>query len=146
MITFVTGDIFDSLRQTVVCPVNAVGVMGNGLALAMKVNFEGLEQTYQDGIVTHAFMRGRLILHRAGNGKQVLFFPTKQHWRNPSREDSLEYWLKILARDYKEYGITSLALPKIGCGDRTGGLQWTRVAKLIEDTLKDMPIPIDVYE
>lgn len=144
MIRFMNGDILDSPRQTIVCPVNAVGVLGNGLALSMKNYFQGLEQTYLDGITTHNFLRGRFILHRIGNGKQILCFPTKQHWRNKSREDSLEYWLDILAQDYEDYGITSLALPKLGCGE--GKLQWTRVAGMIEQALNNLPIQIDVYE
>ena len=46
MITFIEGDIFTSKCQTLVNPVNCMGVMGNGLAKEFKKRFPVCEASY----------------------------------------------------------------------------------------------------
>jgi len=44
---------------------------------------------------------------------------------------------------YKEWGITSLAVPPLGCGN--GQLEWRAVGPLIYRHVKQMDIPIEMY-
>ncbi len=73
----------------------------------------------------------------------MLNFPTKDHWRNPSRLEWVDHGLQILAAEYSGWGITSLALPPLGCGN--GGLNWSEVWPLIERHLSPLPIDIEVW-
>ena len=50
----------------------------------------------------------------------MICFPTKDHWRGASRLEWIDAGLADLARRAPEWGLASLALPKLVCG--LGGL------------------------
>ncbi|NLC98432.1 MAG: macro domain-containing protein [Actinomycetales bacterium] len=77
------------------------------------------------------------------NLELVLNFPTKNDWRRPSQIEWVDDGLKILRDHYQEWGITSLALPPLGCG--LGGLDWADVWPLIQKHLGDLPIEIELW-
>ena len=64
-----------------------------------------------------------LTLHK-DEKKWVLNFPTKKHWRNPSKLEYIEMGLKKFVATYEEKEITSIAFPQLGCG--LGGLNWEK--------------------
>ena len=70
----------------------------------------------------------------------LLLFPTKEHWRNPSKLEYIEKGLMKFVQTYAEKSITSIAFPRLGCGN--GELDWTDVKPLMERYLKSS---IDVY-
>jgi O-acetyl-ADP-ribose deacetylase (regulator of RNase III) len=133
-------DIFTSPAQTLVCPVNTVGTMGKGLAKTFKLRYPGLEKLYQQGCYNHVFSTKGLLSVGVGEGKRVLCFPTKHHWRNPSRLPWIDLGLKKLAEHYEQLKIESIAFPMIGCGE--GKLLWTDVFPLIMEWLDPLPIPV----
>lgn len=47
MLNYVKGDIFDSPAQTIVNPINTVGVMGKGLALSFKKRYPEMFESYR---------------------------------------------------------------------------------------------------
>ncbi|WP_244149988.1 Appr-1-p processing protein [Xanthomonas sacchari] len=51
--------------------------------------------------------------------------------------------LDHLAAHLREWGVRSLALPPLGCGN--GGLAWEEVGPLIYRTLAHLPVDIEVY-
>lgn len=138
------GDIFYSGLQTLVCPVNCVGVMGAGLAKAFKESYRGLFLAYWK-----ACQEGRLrtdlpfLFDQPGNVHQVLCFATKDHWKQPSQELYIRDGLEYLAGHYQEMGITSLSVPPLGCG--LGGLDYsTQVRPLLQQYLEPLPIQVEV--
>lgn len=70
-------------------------------------------------------------------------FPTKISWRDPSDLKLIENGLLKFRNNYKSKGITSIAFPKLGCGN--GGLDWNNVRTLMERYLSDLPIDIEIY-
>lgn len=143
MIHYMNGDIFRSEMQVLVNPVNTVGVMGKGLALQFKVRYPAMFEAYQTLCKQGNFEIGQLHLFRADT-KWILNFPTKQHWRNPSKLDYIESGLKHFIEIYHDEAIESIALPKLGAG--LGGLDWeTQVKPLMEHYLSDLPIEIEIY-
>src|SRR5207249_1402565 len=72
-----------------------------------------------------------------------LLFPTKRHWRERADIKGIEKGLRWLVDNYKVYGIKSLALPALGCGQ--GRLEWRNVGPLICKYLSMMDIPVWVY-
>jgi uncharacterized protein YwgA len=86
---------------------------------------------------------GEPYLYRDPSGRQIVNFPTKDHWRSPSRLADVERGLDHLAAHIAEWGITSIALPPLGCGN--GGLEWSEVGPLIYRKLYALPIDIEVY-
>jgi O-acetyl-ADP-ribose deacetylase (regulator of RNase III) len=67
-----------------------------------------------------------------GPRRYLINFPTKRHWRSRSRLPDIEAGLRDLTRVIRERGITSIAIPALGCGN--GGLDWEEVRPLIENT------------
>lgn len=137
------GDIFESECTTLVCPVNMVGAMGKGLALAFKHRYPGLYQGYRLACDTNHFGREGLYLFRSEVNVNVLCFPTKNHWRRDSEFDLIDRSLWYLARDFTKYKITSLAMPAVGCGE--GNLSWDLVYDLIQPVLHGLPISVELY-
>jgi O-acetyl-ADP-ribose deacetylase (regulator of RNase III) len=72
---------------------------------------------------------GRVV----GNPKYIINFPTKRHWRSKSKITDIRDGLSDLADQIREFGIQSIAVPPLGCGN--GGLRWSDVRPLIMDVL-----------
>ena len=142
MIRYIEGDIFKSPAQVLVNTVNTVGVMGKGIALEFKKRYPDMFQTYRDVCEKRKLKTGTLMLCYEPD-HWVLLFPTKEHWRNPSRMDYIETGLDKFCRTYAEKGITSAAFPRLGCGN--GELNWADVKPVMEKYLKDLPIDIYIY-
>jgi O-acetyl-ADP-ribose deacetylase (regulator of RNase III)/uncharacterized protein YwgA len=137
------GDLFASEAQTLVNTVNCVGVMGKGVALEFKKRFPRMARDYVDRCDRSEVRLGEPYLYLDETGARIVNFPTKGHWRSPSRLADVERGLDHLAAHVDEWGVTSLALPPLGCGN--GGLEWSEVGPLIYAKLQELPINIEVY-
>lgn len=143
MLKIIHGDIFESKMQTITNPVNCVGVMGKGLALEFKKRYPQHYAEYCTMCAMHILKPGLPKVTDA-DGRSILLFPTKDHWRNLAKLEYIDEALSYIARNYTEMGITSLALPKIGAG--LGGLPWAQVRTLIVKHFGSLPINIEIYE
>ena len=138
------GDIFKTGDQTITCPVNTVGVMGAGLALAMRLKIPGLFEFYRDLCFRKELVVGKSQVYPIPNSdKQILLFPTKQHWSRPSKLEWIEDGLVHLRDNWESLGITSLSLPPIGCG--YGQLDYTKCVKpLVYKHLGEIELPVQL--
>lgn len=137
------GDLFASRAQTLVNTVNCVGVMGKGVAEQFKKRFPAMFEDYRSRVDRKAVRLGEPYLYRDSSGTRIVNFPTKDHWRSPSRLSDIERGLDCLAAHIAQWSITSLALPPLGCGN--GGLEWSEVGPLIWSKLHELPIDIEAY-
>ena len=142
MLKYVRGDIFNSPAQVLVNTVNTVGVIGKGIALSFKKKYPEMFTIYRKACDKHQLVIGKLMLWY-GPDHWILNFPTKEHWRNPSKMEYIEKGLMAFQRKYADYNITSIAFPKLGCGN--GELDWEQVKPLMEKYLKELPIDIYIY-
>ncbi len=143
MITYVVCDLFASPAQTLVNTVNTVGVMGKGIAKDFKAIYPEMFARYQQLCEMDQFNIGQLWPYRTPN-KLVLNFPTKKHWRSPSRPEYIEAGLKTFAEKYHLYGVTSISFPLLGCGN--GELDWeSQVRPLMERYLGKLPIDVFIH-
>lgn len=145
MATFKTliGDMFTSNAETLVNTVNCVGVMGKGVALKFKKQYPEMFTDYARRCEQKAVRLGEPYVYQDPSGVQVLNFPTKDHWRSPSRLRDIERGLDYFVQHYRAWKITSMAMPPLGCGN--GGLEWAEVGPLIYRKLHQLPIDIEVY-
>ena len=143
--TFRTGDLFTSSAAALVNPVNCVGVMGAGLALEFKRRFPAAFVDYQAACRSGALRigKGRVSPSGVPCPLWVIHFPTKNHFRNPSRLEYIEQGLIDLARVIEERELPSAALPALGCG--LGGLFRQPVFQLIEHHLANLRAEITIY-
>ena len=139
MIRFTQGNIFDSGCDALVNPVNCVGIMGKGLALQFKRRFPANFTSYAAACRSHQLAPGLLHVFHTGPGtpRLIINFPTKRHWRDPSRLDDVARGLEALAGAIATHDIPSLAVPPLGCG--LGGLSWPDVRQLIDHHLSPLP-------
>ena len=143
MITVRIGDIFESDAQTLVNTVNCVGVMGKGIALDFKERFPDMYEDYARRCKEGRVKLGEPYLYRRLTPPWVLNFPTKDHWRSISRLDDITAGLRYLKAHYREWGITSLAVPPLGCGH--GQLEWRVVGPTLYRHLKQFDILVDLF-
>ena len=142
MITYVKGNIFNSPAKVLVNTVNTVGVMGKGVALEYKKRYPDMFECYKGLCEMKQLDIGNLYLWKKSE-KWVLLFPTKKHWRNPSKLDYIEKGLKKFEENWDKVGSNTIAFPRLGCGN--GGLDWTDVKPLMEKYLGKLPMQIFVY-
>lgn len=134
MIEIGQGSIFDAQVEAIVNPANCVGVMGAGLALAIRQRWP---RTYED--FRHATTNGLIrigYIHSSSTGQDwprfVMHLPTKLHWRDPAKLRYVRAGLADMSRALAELRVESVALPALGCG--LGGLDWEDVEPLIRAT------------
>jgi O-acetyl-ADP-ribose deacetylase (regulator of RNase III)/uncharacterized protein YwgA len=143
MFKVLIGDLFDSQAQALVNTVNCVGVMGKGVAAAFKQHFPAMFEDYRQRCEQHVVRLGEPYLYRDASGVLIVNFPTKDHWRSPSRLSDIERGLDHFVAHAAEWGIRSVALPPLGCGN--GGLEWSEVGPLIHRKLHALPMDVEVY-
>lgn len=111
------GDIFSSSCQTLVNPINCVGIMGKGLALEFKNRYPLMFDKYKDLCNNNLLSIGKLWLYKdEESGKNILNFPTKNDWKESSSYEYIELGLNKFTDTYISRGITSIAFPMLGCG------------------------------
>ncbi|HKV34188.1 MAG TPA: macro domain-containing protein [Pyrinomonadaceae bacterium] len=137
------GDLFKSDAQTLVNTVNCVGIMGKGVAQEFKNRYPAMFADYVTRCNRKLVRLGEPYPYYDKSGRVIINFPTKDHWRSPSRLIDIERGLDYFRAHYQEWGVTSLACPPLGCGN--GGLEWTEVGPLIFRKLHHLKIDIEVY-
>jgi O-acetyl-ADP-ribose deacetylase (regulator of RNase III) len=142
MITYVEGDLFTSPAQVIVNAVNTDGVMGKGIALEYKKRYPKMFDQYRMYCDKNQLEIGKLMIWHASD-YWVLLFPTKKHWRNPSKLEYIEKGLIKFVNTYAEKHIVSIAFPRLGCGN--GELNWDAVKPLMEKYLQPLPIDVFIY-
>jgi len=143
MITVRVGDIFESGAQTLVNTVNCVGVMGKGIALEFKKRFPEMYDEYASRCKAGQVKLGQPYLYRRLTPPWILNFPTKDHWRSVSRLQDIIAGLRYLQAHSREWGITSLAVPPLGCGH--GQLEWRVVGPTLYRHLKEVGVPVELF-
>ena len=138
------GNIFESGSQTIVNTVNCVGIMGKGIAAEFKKQYPEMFKDYVIRCERKEVKPGVPYFFKESIfAPQIINFPTKSDWRAASRIEDIEKGLKLLTEKYKEWGITSIAIPPLGCGN--GQLLWESVGPLIYQYLSKWDIPVKMY-
>lgn len=146
MIRYTTGNLLDAQAEALVNTVNEMGVMGKGIALMFREAFPANTAAYEAACKKGEVRVGRMFVteNRALSGPRwIINFPTKKHWRHPSKFQWVREGLEDLKRVIAENRIKSIALPPLGCGN--GGLEWDQVRPAIESafsSFKDTDVTV----
>ena len=132
------GDLFAANVDALVNPVNTAGVMGKGLALQFKKAFPDVFADYARACKHGEVELGRMhVVQRSTSPLFVINFPTKKHWRQPSKLEYIESGLDDLVAQVRRLEIRSIAVPPLGCG--LGGLDWREVKPRIAAARGSLP-------
>jgi O-acetyl-ADP-ribose deacetylase (regulator of RNase III) len=143
MVTPKVGDIFKSKAQTLVNTVNCVGVMGKGIALGFKDRFPDMYADYVERCQAGKVRLGEPYLFKRKTLPWIINFPTKDHWRSVSKLSDIVRGLEFMLAHYEEWGVQSLAVPPLGCGQ--GQLDWEVVGPTLFQYLNRMNVPVELY-
>lgn len=141
-LSIISGNIFTSKCQTIVNTVNCVGVMGAGIALECRLRYPEMFTQYARLCDEQKIDVGILWLFKSPN-RWVLNFPTKKHWKYPSKEQYLHAGLQKFMDTYESKNIESIAFPLLGA--QHGGLDASQSLKLMESYLQHCAIPVEIY-
>lgn len=148
MIRFTQGNLFDAEVDAIVNTVNTVGVMGKGIALMFKERYPENFKAYAAASKRGEVETGRMFVTAStelAGPRWIINFPTKRHWRQPSRLEWIAEGLRDLRAVIATNGIRSIAIPPLGSGN--GGLQWKSVRAIIESAMASLPgVDVVVYE
>lgn len=138
-IEYVSGDILESNADVLVNPVNCQGIMGAGLALQFRKKYPEMFKSYFRYCMKGKLRLGGLFeyrLHYEDRGQKIIIcFPTKNKVEESSKLLYIEMGIVTLIQRFEHIGITTIAIPKLGCG--LGGLQWKDVNALLKYYLVD---------
>lgn len=148
MIRYIRGNLLGIEAEALVNTVNEMGVMGKGIALMFSEAFPESAREYEAAARREEVRVGRMFVtesHMLLGPRWIIHFPTKKHWRNPSKLEWIREGLRDLSKVIEERGIRSVALPPLGCGN--GGLDWYHVRREIEGVLSHLPdVEVIVFE
>ena len=147
MITYIQGNLLEANAEALVNTVNTVGVMGKGIALMFRERFDENFRRYAAACKMQEVQTGKMFVTPVNDlygPRWIINFPTKQHWRSPSRMEWIVAGLQDLRRFLVENQIKSVAIPPLGAGN--GGLKWEDVKLQIQQALGDLDIEILVFE
>ena len=140
MIRYTQGNLLEAPAEALINTVNEVGVMGKGIALMFRETFPDNARAYEDACKAGDVHVGHVLATRNPallGPRWIIHFPTKKHWRNPSRLEWIRDGLKDLMKVVRQNEIHSVALPPLGCGN--GGLEWEQVRREIEAAAVELP-------
>ncbi|MEX0613857.1 MAG: macro domain-containing protein, partial [Pirellulales bacterium] len=136
MIEQVRGNLLEADAEALVNTVNTVGIMGKGIALQFRQAYPEVYAEYRRACAHDELRPGSVQvvpIQRLGGPKYVINVPTKRHWKGKARLTDIDSGLRALTKAIREYGITSVAVPPLGCGN--GGLDWRDVEPRIRRVL-----------
>lgn len=141
MIIYSEGTVFNVGTQAVVNTVNCTGVMGAGIALEFMLRYPAMFEDYEAKCKEKSIITGRVDYYKNEDGSMIVNFPTKLHFKYPSKLIWIEQGLQDFVKTYRKNGITSVAFPKLGTSN--GGLNWNEVKLLMEKYLSNLDM--DIY-
>lgn len=116
--------------------------MGRGIAKQFKTQYPMMYEHYKEMCRLGNVKIGNVYGFEE-NGRLIINFPTKYHWRQPSKIEYIQSGLLSLVEFINKFYIKSIAMPALGCG--CGGLNWYQVKMIICNILKEIDYYTDIY-
>jgi len=144
MFRFTKENIINVKADALVNSVNLVGVMGKGVALAVKEAFPENYKLYKKACESKQIAIGKIFVTETGLlfPRYIINFPTKIHWRDPSSYDWIKAGLLSLKEWLKKSDVNSIVIPPLGSGN--GKLNWAKVKLMIMEILNDLSNEIEI--
>lgn len=117
--------------------------MGKGIAKEFKLKYPDMYKQYQKKCDRKEVKLGEPFIYTNLDGTKIINFPTKDHWKNNANYQDVNKGLDIFIKNFKTWGIKSIAFPPLGCGN--GGLDWEYIGPLMYNKLKNLDIDVELY-
>jgi len=148
MITHTETDILSQKTDAIVSTANCVGIMGKGVAKSIKEKYPWCYQPYKDACRKGILKPGGIFTTTLKTYPEIeyptiIHVATKDHWRGKSKLEWVEIGITNLSNYLRNYKITSMAIPRLGCG--LGGLEWEDVKPLLYLHLENINCRITIH-
>lgn len=150
MIQYVSGDILLTDAEALVHGVAPHDDFKQGLALSLRENWPSLYKDFRHFCKTRSPKEGSLWSWKGPEGPAIVNLMTQKappsSNSHPGKDSlsNLNHCLRDLHKEIKDKGFKSIAITKVATG--VGGLDWSDVKELLESSLKDLDIPVYIYE
>ena len=157
---YVKGDVTKATEKFIIHGCNAQGVMGSGVALAIKQKWQDCYLHYVKEIKANSSYHnlGNSYTYVTKDGKIIGNLITQEYFGSDGKayasldaiRNSLEEFIfdinmiNIFGEEEDDDGEIVIASPKIGCG--LGGLKWENVSKIYEDFEQLYDVTFVIYE
>ncbi len=145
------GDISLAPEVIIIHGCNAKGVMGSGVAKALRARFPDIFDSYVSALLGGYTLGDPVIVHTKtkiiGNliTQEAYGYDNKQYASVDAIRTALYEFVYIIKYQYQIEPIPAIASPKIGCG--RGGLSWENEVKKIYEELEQMEnVEFVIYE
>jgi len=118
---------------------NGRAVMGAGVALSTVRKFPECDKFLGHHIKE---LGHKVFVFYVGNGIDLISFPTKYHWKDPSDINLIEKSANELIQLINKNRYNMVVLPRPGCCN--GGLDWKDVKKVIEPILDNRVVVVSL--
>lgn len=139
MIKYITGDLIDATQKVIVHGVNCYGVMGSGVAKAIRNKWPEVFEDYHLHYKQFGLKLGDVLPVTTDDGKIIVNAATQENFGRDGRQycsyDAIEQCFLQINDLALEWQVNEIALPKIGAG--LGGGSWTIIENIILKTAKN---------
>ena len=140
MVKYLNCDCINSKCSAIVNQINLSGNMDSKEGLEFSTRFPKMYLDY-----LNRFKERNLKLYESylfeEDSIKIVNMLCYESFAFPTNLETVENALKYFAKHYKEYGITEVAFPLLGCDE--DGLRMVSVLPIMEKYLK--PLPIECY-
>lgn len=135
-IEYIKGDLLQTEVKHIVHGCNSHGVMGSGVAKAIRDMHPKAYQDYNDTYNSYGLELGDIIVSVQENERVIHNAVTQKDYGRDSSRVYVSYWaIAETFRKINQWGIREIAMPKIGAGLANG--DWNIISAIIENTLVD---------
>ena len=149
MIHEVSGDILLTKAQAIAHGVAPNDHFDSGLALALRERYPSMAKDFRHYAHQEHPKPGTTWFWGGAGGVRIFNLMTQEgkheHGSRPGKAtvSNVRHALQDLAKQIKEEGIQSIALPRLATG--VGGLDWDDVRPIVVEHLGDLGIPVYAY-
>ena len=136
-IIYIKGDLLEATESYILHGCNAQGVMGSGVAKAIREKWPKAYEDYYDMFKgPHKLPMGFMINSLQPDGKIIINAITQNHYGRVANMIYVDYeMIRKVMRDINEGtktpNLIRVAMPRIGAG--LGGGDWNLISKIIEE-------------
>jgi len=136
-IVYVTGNVLDAPQPIIVHQVNCQGVMGSGVAKAIREKYPEVFEAYETFLID-GYELGSAQFVETHDGKEIVNLFSQEYYL-PRTKRHTSYDALVTGFEFiKKWSKEDIAMPRIGCG--LGGGDWHIVSAIIESVFDDRQI------
>lgn len=143
MITYIKGNLLDAPEPIIVHGCNAQGVMGSGVALALRTKWPEIFKSYKSLCQENYDILGSIdIVQIESESKVIINAITQKNYGKVSdyRYVSYDAVDMVMKQVYRFFGDKQIAMPMIGAG--LGNGDWNVIEAIINHRLKNTDVRV----